>query len=242
MTLTAAVLVVGIGALIGVVGLGGFLLVPVLMLLEGAPVHQAVVVAAVAFLASGVVSLALWRRHTADGDGLPYRAFLAGAAPGAMLGALLVDALVDDLLVVVIAAAFVVAGVAEWLGLPRAPQARAVGAATAAGGGLATGFGSALTGTSGPMVAMPLLAWAGTPLRTRIALGQVAQIPIALGATLVFAGFGDVPWPLAGWSSVALCVGLVAGARAAPWLRVTWLRRFAAVLMVGAALAMLWRL
>ena len=242
MTIAAALLVGGIGVLIGIVGLGGFLLVPVLMLLEGAPVHEAVVVAAVAFLASGVVSLVLWRRGAPAETVFPYRAFLAGAAPGAMLGALLVEALVDDVLVAVIAAAFVVAGVAEWLGLPRAPQPRAIGGTAAAGGGLATGFGSALTGTSGPMVAMPLLAWSGTPLRARIALGQVAQIPIALGATLVFAGFGDVPWSLAGWSSVALCAGLVAGARVAPWVRIGWLRRFAAVLMVGAAVALLVRI
>jgi uncharacterized membrane protein YfcA len=240
MSLAAALLVGGIGMLIGMVGLGGFLLVPVLMLMEGASVHDAVVSAAVAFLASGVVALVLWRRGAPDAK-LPYRAFLAGAAPGAMLGALLVDALVDDLLVAVIATALVVAGIAEWLGLPRATQFRRVDTAAAAGGGLATGFGSALTGTSGPMVAMPLLAWVGTPLRARIALGQVAQVPVALGATLVFAGLGDVPWSLAGWSGAALCAGLVAGAQVAPRVELAWLRRFAAVLMLGAAVAILLR-
>lgn len=116
-----------------------------------------------------------------------------------------------------------------------------MGGAKAAGGGLITGFASALTGTSGPMVAMPLLAWAGLALRERVALAQVAQIPIALGATIAFASFGEVPWKLAGASSAALCAGLVLGAGATRRLDAGLLRRLAAVLMWGAAAAMLVR-
>ena len=234
-------LVAGIGLLIGSVGLGGFLMVPVLMFVEGATVRQAVVTAAVAFLASGLVSAALWRRD-AEGDVRPYRTYFLAAAPGAMIGALVVDAIVDGVLTVVIATTFLAAGIAEWLGLPRMTRVRQVATGTAVAGGLATGFGSALTGTSGPMVAMPLLAWAGLPLRERITLGQVAQVPIALGATLVFAGFGDVPWPLAVASGVALCAGLVAGTLFTRRRGIAWLRRAAALLMIGAAFSMLAKL
>jgi len=240
-TILAALLVAGIGLLIGTVGLGGFLMVPVLMFMEGVTVRQAVVVAAVAFLAAGVASLALWRRG-APGDARPYRAFLGAAAPGAIIGALAVGALMDSVLTILIAAAFLVAGIAEWLGWPRTVQERPVNIAQATAGGVATGFASALTGTSGPMVAMPLLAWAGLPTRERIALGQVAQIPIALGATLAFASFGEVPWLLAAWCSVALCIGLVAGAFVTRSMQTSWLRRVAAVLMVGAAASMIVKL
>ena len=54
MSLTAILLVVAIGALIGAVGLGGFLMVPLLALMEGTSVRQGIVVAAIAFLAAGV--------------------------------------------------------------------------------------------------------------------------------------------------------------------------------------------
>ncbi len=239
MTLATALLVGGIGLLIGTVGLGGFLLVPVLMLLEGAAVHQAVVVAAAAFFASGLVSLLLWRQRTPAQPS--YRAFLLGAAPGAMGGALVVTALAGGVLTLLIAGAFLCAGICEWLGWPRTTRAPSLPRVAAAAGGAAAGFGSALTGTSGPMVALPLLAWAGMPLRERIALAQVAQIPIALGATLMFASLGDVPWLLAAWSSLALCTGLALGIALAPRAGVTWLRRLAALLMIGAATAMLAR-
>jgi len=240
-TIVAALLVAGIGLLIGTVGLGGFLMVPVLMFMEGVTVRQAVVVAAVAFLAAGLTSLALWQRSAPD-DARPYHAFLGAAAPGAILGALAVGAMADSVLTTLIAAAFLIAGVAEWLGWPRNVQQQPVTAVQAAAGGVATGFGSALTGTSGPMVAMPLLAWAGLPTRERIALGQVVQIPIALGATLAFASFGEVPWTLAAWCSLALCVGLVTGAFVTRSMKTSWLRRVAAVLMVGAAASMIVKL
>ena len=240
MTVSAMLVVAVIGVLIGAVGLGGFLLVPALMLLEGTRVNDAVVVAAVAFLAAGVVSLALLHRRAPPDRAR--RAFLLGAAPGAMAGALVVSALVGSALTVVIAVAFILAGIAEWREFPRATRALAAAPAAAAAGGMAAGFGSALTGTSGPMVAMPLLAWAGMQLRERIALAQVAQIPIALGATLMFASLGEVPWTLAVWSSGALCTGLAVGAWCAPQVQLTWLRRLAALLMIAAAVALLVRL
>ena len=195
MSLTAILLVAAIGALIGAVGLGGFLMVPLLALMEGTSVREGIVVAAIAFLASGVVSWWLFRLPLDEAR--TERWFLLAAAPGA---------------------------------------------ATASAGGLVTGFASALTGTSGPMVAMPLLSWAGRALRERVALAQVAQIPIALGATIAFASFGEVPWRLAAESSAALCVGLVLGARATRRLDTDLLRRLAAVLMWGAAAAMLLRI
>ncbi|MEP7207018.1 MAG: sulfite exporter TauE/SafE family protein [Casimicrobiaceae bacterium] len=238
MSVIAALLVAGIGVLIGTVGLGGFLLVPVLVYLEGASVRDAVVVAALAFLAAGLVSLALARRR-ADLPLREHRGFLLSAAPGAVLGAVVVSRLVDGTLAIFIAGAFALAGVAEWFGLPRDASGRRSTAITTLAGGLATGFGSALTGTSGPMVAMPLLACLGVPIRQRIMLGQIAQVPIALGATLAFLSLREVPVRLAALTSLALCAGLLIGALTTPGVGAHWLRRVAAVLMLGAAAGML---
>ena len=240
MSLTAILLVAAIGALIGAVGLGGFLMVPLLALMEGTSVREGIVVAAIAFLASGVVSWWLFRRPLDEAR--TERWFLLAAAPGAVAGAVAVQASAEGVLSAVIVVAFAAAGLAEWLRLPREMPPRRVNSTTASAGGLVTGFASALTGTSGPMVAMPLLSWTGRALRERVALAQVVQIPIALGATIAFASFGDVPWRLAAESSAALCVGLVLGARATRRLDTDLLRRLAAVLMWGAAAAMLLRM
>ena len=121
---------------------------------------------------------------------------------------------------------------------PGTEDAKGGTAAGAAIGG-ATGFASALTGTSGPMVAMPLLAWRGMSIRERIALAQIAQVPIALGATLAFLSFSEIPWRLALLSSAVLCAGMLVGMRFTPLLGAYWLRRVAAVLMFAAALGVL---
>ncbi len=237
MSLLAALLVVSIGALIGAVGLGGFLLVPLLVLLEGVSVRQGVVVAAIAFLAAGLATLLLRRGSPREARG--HAVFLLAAAPGAILGSLAVRASGETMLGVVIAIGFAAAGVAEWRQWPASGAPRQVPRAAVAGGGVVTGFASALTGTSGPMVAMPLLAWTGMGLHDRVALAQVAQIPIALGATLAFASLGDVPWRLAAACGAALCVGLAMGMRTARRVEPPLLRRLAAVLMIAAAVAML---
>lgn len=240
MSVLALLLVSAIGLLIGLIGLGGFLLVPVLVLLQGTSTREAVVVAAVAFLAGGLLSLAAWTRR-APAEVATHAPFLVGTAPGALVGAFVVGAVVDRALALVIAVAFASAAIAEWFGLPRTGRPRPLAGVRALGAGVATGFGSAVTGTSGPMVAMPLLAWAGLPLGERIAIGQVAQVPIALGATLVFAGLGAIPWTLAGACSAALCAGMLASRVVARRVPAAGLRRMSALLMLGAAAAMLVR-
>ncbi|MCC7327505.1 MAG: sulfite exporter TauE/SafE family protein [Burkholderiales bacterium] len=240
MSLVAALLVGSIGALIGAVGLGGFMLVPVLMYFEGVSVREAIVVAALSFLVSGFVALAIHRMPGFELRG--HRSFLASAAPGAIIGAIVVDAIDERVLAVVVALAFACAAVAEWLGIPRDGRARVVSGKQAVGIGTMTGFASALTGTSGPMVAMPLLAVAGVPIRARVLLGQLAQIPIAVGATLAFLSLGEIPWRLTVWAAAVLGAGVAAGALFTTRVSARWLRRIAAVLMLGAATAILFKL
>jgi uncharacterized membrane protein YfcA len=233
-TAAALLLLAGTGALIGTVGLGGFLVVPIVLHFEGTPVREAVAVAAVIFLASGLTSLVVsWR--TADLPLANYRSYFLAAAPGALGGALLAGTVPEWTLTVVIASAFGCAGVLEWLGMPRAIHGESLSTVRAVVSGAITGVGSALTGTSGPMVAMPLLAWSGVPVHRRIRLAQVVQLPIAITATAVFVSLGDVPWALAGLSTLAVCLGQLAGTRYSASLQDRDLRRFAALLMLAAS-------
>ena len=225
-----------IGTLIGVVGVGGFLLVPVLVFLEGGTVREAVILAAVSFAGSGLVALAArpWRSGATPGA---YAPFVLAAAPGAIGGALLVRVVPSRIVAMAIAVVVGLAAIAELYGIPRVRERRA-NRARAAMLGAFTGVASALTGTSGPLVAMPLLAAGGVPIVERIRLGQVAQLPIAACAAIVFLAAGDIAWYTALTAALALAAGTVLGMRATPALAPAVLQKIAATLMLLTACGM----
>ncbi len=104
--------------------------------------------------------------------------------------------------------------------------------------GAVTGIGSALTGTSGPLIAMPLLAASGVPIVDRIRLGQVAQLPIAACAAIVFIAAGDIAWSAAAANALVLAAGTLIGMRATTAIAPAVLRRASAVLMLITACSM----
>ena len=237
MSALVALLLVCTGVLVGAVGIGGFLVVPILVLLAGVPADQAVIFAAISFVFLGVVALGL--RARSDSAGLGGHAhFLLAAAVGALVGVLIVGALTTRALTWVIAVAFACAGVVEWLGRSTMSETRAIGRARSLVLGALTGAGSAITGTSGPMVAMPLLGYAGVSTRERIGLAQVAQLPIALTATAAFLSLRDVSWPFAAEVAVATAAGFAPGIFLARSLPQRLLSRTAALLMLLAAVSM----
>jgi uncharacterized membrane protein YfcA len=244
LTLGAALLLALVGVLVGAVGLGGFLVVPTLVWLAGQDPADSVAAAALAFLAAGVVSALAPSSRRGPGTAPPGltpgagRAFLLAAGLGAGVGALAVGALVGGALTGLIAALVALAGVAEWFGLPRAAARRPPGTARSAGGGALVGFASALTGTSGPMAALPVLAFTPLSAHARLRLAQVAQWPVALGACAAFATQGNLPWGLGAACAAALCAGLLPGLWLAGRLGARPLRRLSALLMWGAAVAM----
>ena len=93
-----------------------------------------------------------------------------------------------------------------------------------AGIGAAVGLGSALTGTGGPVLLVPLLMWWGAPVLASVGLSQAIQVPIAL---------------IAGVLSVGVAIGTVAGARIAHAVPAAYLARMVAIalVLVGAVLA-----
>ena len=237
MTLLVAVLLAGTGLLVGAVGVGGFLVVPILVLLAGVPVDEAVVFAAISFVVLGIVAFAVRSRRAVDPLG-GYASYLLAAAAGAWGGVLIVGALTNHALTWVIAAAFAAAAVAEWFWRPEAGEARPIGHLRSVALGALTGAGSAITGTSGPMVAMPLLAYAGVSTRERIGIAQVAQLPIALTATAAFLWMRDVSWPFAAEVALAIAAGFAPGIYWARALPGRPLSRAAALLMLLAAVSM----
>jgi uncharacterized membrane protein YfcA len=236
----AAILLLALvsGVLIGCIGIGGVLLVPVLSLLD-VPVHRAVAAGMVSFIASGAI--ATWHYARQGSIDWPSATWLClGAAPGAFLGAALGNRANGMVLTALIGITVGFAG------------ARALGRARRSEGfrrwtptppvlafiGAAVGVASAVTGTGGPVLLVPVLLWLELPILTAIGLSQAIQLPIALAATVGNIAYGGLDWELAKLLSAGIVVGSWAGAHLAHAVPVPVLTRLVGIvlLLVGAIL------
>jgi len=229
------------GALIGATGIGGVLVVPVLTTLGQVPAPQAIAASSLAFLLPALAALGPLRRQPA----LAVRCLpvLAGALVGAVAGAWLVRWLPASALMAGVTALVLLAG---WRGLRAAPHA-AAGEITLrppilAVLGLVVGMGSALTGTGGPVLLLPLLMLLRQPLLFAVVAAQAVQLPVALSAGAVHALAGRLDWPLAGLCGVLLLAGSLAGQRMARRLPVHRLQRGVSVLLLVTGVWFAWLL
>lgn len=219
---------IAIGSAIGAIGVGGVLLVPLLLLVGGLPVHDAVAAAMWAYLFTGLAGTLVYgaRRE------IPWRdaAWIGLAAiPGALAGSIAVSA-VDGRWLTPVLALLLGLAAADTLRRPAATRAEPAGAdllsrGSAAAVGVLTGFGSSATGTSGPVFGLPLLLHLRVPPKRAVALCQSLQLPIAAFASAANASIGSLDLGLASAIGGTLAVGVVAGALLAPRLPALWIRR-----------------
>jgi len=219
------------GVLIGGIAVGGVLLVPGLTLL-GVPIHESVAAAMLAMLFSGAIATAIFaQRGSVD---WPSAGLLSlGAAPAAFAGAIAGNRASPLLLGAVIGVTVIFAG---WRVLRR-------GAGDGSREGLppgllvligvAIGFASALTGTSGPVLLVPLLVWLDLPILRVVGMSQAIQLPITLMATLgnLASGAFD-PWVTA-TVTAGLVLGCWVGAGLAHALPASLLTRLVGVVLLG---------
>lgn len=239
--LTAAVLVVGV--LIGGVGIGGVLLLPALNTLGGVPLHTAIPACMLAYIATGTVGALIYSRHGTVNWRLA-AGLCAGGVPGAYLGAFLLPYFSAPALALGIAGLLLVSGLHALRRQQTPPGSGAQPPRLAALVviGLMTGAGSALSGTGGPLLLIPILAWCRMPVLTSIGLSQVIQVPVSVMATLGNAAHGQVDWRLGVWLALALTAGAALGAKLAHVLPTAALHKFVAVLLVAVGVFMLARL
>jgi uncharacterized membrane protein YfcA len=158
------------------------------------------------------------------------------AAVGALAGAAALDALPAAAVRMFIAILAIVSGIQALAGSRAAEQALPETTALAFLG-LVVGAGSAISGTGGPVMLIPILLLVGVPLVIAITLALAVQVPIALAATVVNALAGRMDWLL----GVALGVPLIAGAVTGAWLSRRLPARALSVAVAGALIAMgLW--
>lgn len=260
MIVAALVLVLVAGIAIGITGVGGVLIVPVLTGAGRFEVGAAVAAASTAFLFPGLQ--ALWqtaspRRASATAsspvaaDGVAAGGMAAAASPalaiampvaafaGTLAGAFashIVDAAVMR---AAIAAVALMSGIHAWR--DAAPRRRPHGqpAAAAAGTslpastviGLLVGIGSGLTGTGGPVLLLPLLMALHTPMPAAVLTARRIQLPIALAATAVHVAGGRFDPVLVLGIGALLLAGGAIGHRIAARLSVPRLKQTMGVLL-----------
>jgi uncharacterized membrane protein YfcA len=260
MILAAFVLVLAAGIAIGITGVGGVLIVPVLAGAGRFEVGAAVAAASTAFLFPGLQ--AWWQTASprrgqaatgspvvasgaaADGMAAAASPALAIAMPaaafaGALAGAFASHVVEGAVMRVAIAAVALMSGIHAWGdAAPRRwrhgrPEAAIAGTGLAATTviGLLVGIGSGLTGTGGPVLLLPLLMALRAPMPAAVQTARRIQLPIALAATGIHVIEGRFDPALVLGIGVLLLIGGAIGHRIAARLSVPRLKQTMGVLL-----------
>ncbi len=236
LALTACAALV-IGALIGAIGIGGVLLTPWLTHVIGLPVREAIVISSFAFIGTGVAALVISRRSLQGANSVNWSLIFA-TVPGALLGAWALAIIPVRLALALLAVLTIAVGTRALL---RRESRHAHQAASASVPGFTvggvTGFASALTGTGGPMVLVPILVWQGSAMRDAILLGQAVQLPIAAMASAGNFYLGGVDIAAGAAIGLMLVPGAFLGHRLAGILPLVTLTRLVGVTLIAAGLS-----
>jgi hypothetical protein len=230
------------GLLVGCVGIGGVIVVPALVYLAGYSLPTAIAAAMCAFIVSGLVGTYAYAKAGSIRWRMTWPLSLA-ALPCAFGGALLVSAVPPALLELAIGLLTAGSGLHALARRRHRPDGnRTLSAPLLAGAGAVTGLVSALTGTGGPLVLVPILVTLDVPTLASIGLAQAVQLPIAAAATGGFLISGLLEMPLGLALAAGIAAGTWIGATAAHALPTATLRRLVASLLVIVGAAMLLRL
>ena len=228
------------GLLIGAIGIGGVVVVPALVYFGGIPIHVAIAAAMMSYVFTGLIGTLVYTSKSSVRWSMAWW-LCGGAMPAALAGALAADRAPSLLLEILIGLLTAASGIQALPARPAGDGARSNALSSPALGaiGAVTGFGSALSGTGGPLILVPILIWLELPVLTAIALSQAIQLPIALLATAGNYFSGNLDLTLGVPLAAGLAVGTFAGARIAHAVPRTSLRRAVAIVLivVGAAIA-----
>lgn len=207
---------------------------PVLTQLAGVPLDRAIAACMLGFLAAGLYAAFVHLRRTRLAW-RPVAVLCVAAGAGSTAGAATLELLPGTAVRLFVAALALASGLHALAsrGAPRTavPSARLLGAL-----GAIVGYGSAISGTGGPVMLIPLLLALGTPVAAAIALGVAAQFPITLGASVVYARAGLIDLPLAVTLGLFLVAGTYAGAHLAARLSGRALTSAVAWTLIGVGL------
>jgi len=231
-----------VGVLIGGVGIGGVLLVPILTYVYFIYVHMAIAAAMFSYLFSGLVGATIFAHKRSINWKMALWLFV-GAMPAAFMGAFVASAVPARGLEFLIATLIIFAGANALLTpVEDAHRDRMLGPVQLLVIGVITGFGSAITGTSGPLILVPILIWLKVPTLTAVGLSQAVQLPIASLATIGNFIYGTVDMVIGGVIGAALMIGAAIGAHLAHAVSQATLRRVVAWVLVAVGIFIVGRI
>lgn len=236
-----ALVVLVSGALIGCVGIGGVLLVPALAYIGGVDVHLAIASVMLSYFFAGALGTFLYAREGSITWTMS-TVLCAGAMPGAFAGSVVVHSVPASALELLIGVLVILSGLHALRTPGESHFGRVLGPGALVVIGAVTGFGSALTGTGGPLLLVPLLVWLGQSVLVSIGLAQVIQVPIAVLATVGNLTYGEVDLTIALLVAALLMIGVTGGARLAHTISVEALKRVVAWVMVGVGVLIVLRI
>ncbi len=232
--MTDGLLVVA-GVAIGATSIGGVLVVPVLSGIAGIPLADAVAASSLAFLPTGLLGWRAARDH-AQAGGTPWTLH-AAALLGAIFGALLVQGIPAGAARIWLAALAATSGLYGLASTASAAQRERPlpGPAALSLLGLAVGLGSAMSGTGGPVLLLPLLMLMGASTPPSVAAALAVQLPVAFAASATHLIAGDLPLGLGLQTGAMLMAGAWAGRVLARRLPIRILRACASLCLIGVA-------
>ena len=199
-----------VGGAIGLTGIGGVLMVPLLVYYAGLDVRDAVPASLAAFVFTGVAGS--WLQSRAIGGATrPHVALMATAGLGAIGGVWLVERSDSAWPLTILALFTILSGLAGVWMKPALTTQRSLDTSAAAALGAPVGLFSALTGTGGPVVLVPVLMMMRLPAHFIVTLAQFIQIPIGVMATLTAIALGRGSVVLALLLGPALALGALVG-------------------------------
>ncbi len=227
------------GSLIGLFGIGGVILVPLLVTVAGMDLHTAMASTSFSFLLPGIVGVAAYHRKKLVP--LPELGWLSvGLVPAAFFGAKLNAALGSNILTILLGSLVGLSGLHALLHRSAPNQTSATQTDTRKLPrplyilmGLAVGVGSTLTGTGGPVILVPILLALGAAPIAAVGLSQGAQLPIAVLASIAFYLEGNLDLALGLKLGISQAFGVLLGAWIAPKLPAARLKKLIAVALLG---------
>jgi uncharacterized membrane protein YfcA len=230
-----------VGVLIGCVGIGGVLLVPILTYVFHIDIHIAIAAAMFSYMFSGVVGTFI---YTQKGSINWYQSIwlIIGAAPAAFIGAKVTLSTPGQYLEILIALFIVAAGVNAMRSQRISEHSSNITNRYALVFiGIVTGVGSALTGTGGPLFVVPIMVSLKVAAHTAIGFSQAIQFPIASLATFSNFLYGTVDLMVGGLVAGGVIIGSIFGAKLAHLFSTTILHRILSVVLVMVGVLMIGR-